>query len=92
MFSGRARNHGSDDYSWAIPSIPTDVFNFCNHRGLRQHPEPIADGAGIAIANEEGNAWSLAECSPKPAAWRVGRCPSWRQRLPSGGSFTITVL
>jgi hypothetical protein len=92
LFSGRAMNQGSNGYSWAVPGIPTDVSSFTAEAGLGQTAHPAQDGAGVCLANEAGNAFSVQCCRPAPDRWNTGRSPAWERELKAGEAFQVSLL
>jgi hypothetical protein len=92
LLSGRAMNQGANGYAWAVPAIPTDVSSFTSHVGLGQSTRRALDGAGVCLANEAGNAYSVQGCRPAPDRWNTERSPAWERDLKAGEAFEVSLL
>lgn len=92
LLSGRAMNQGASGYAWAVPAIPTDVSSFTSHVGLGQSARRALDGAGVCLANEAGNAYSVQACRPAPDRWNTERSPAWERELKAGEAFEVSLL
>ncbi len=92
LCSGRAASSGKEGYAWAVPSIPTDVFNFTKSQGLRQTVSDVGITDARCLTNEQGNAHAVHACWPAPTRWERQRIPTWETEVAPGGSFTLQLL
>jgi len=92
LFSGRAMNQGANGYAWSVPTIPTDVSSFTSHVGLGQTVRRVLDGAGVCLANEANNAFSIQCCQPAPDRWNTERSPGWEREVKAGEAFEVSLL